>query len=103
MGRRGLLRMDTKLIVLLAVCCVLVCSAEQHARVRLANTKQCGPHETQCPDGCCPEENWVCCCCNMYCAATAADCPSVEEVVEMMEVVEVLGDPLPGDWVLLLP
>merc|ERR1739846_130490 len=30
-----------------------------------------------CPAGCCPEQNWFCCPDNMYCAATAADCPFV--------------------------
>merc|ERR1712002_1352464 len=36
--------------------------------------------------GCCPEQNWFCCPDNMYCAATAADCPFVsmkEKLVKM--------------------
>merc|ERR1711892_1526794 len=42
----------------------------------LVKSEQCGPDETTCPTGCCPEANWYCCCCGMYmCAATAADCP----------------------------
>merc|ERR1719348_2648656 len=39
-----------------------------------------------CPAGCCPEQNWFCCPDNMYCAATAADCPFVamkEKLVKM--------------------
>merc|ERR1719337_742765 len=36
----------------------------------------CGPDETECPAGCCPEANWFCCPDNRYCAATADDCPS---------------------------
>ena len=32
---------------------------------------------TECPAGCCPEYNWFCCPDNMYCAATAADCPAL--------------------------
>jgi hypothetical protein len=30
---------------------------------------------TECPGGCCPERKWYCCPDNIYCAATAADCP----------------------------
>merc|ERR1711892_1567445 len=42
----------------------------------LVKSEQCGPDQTTCPTGCCPEANWYCCCCDMYmCAATAADCP----------------------------
>ena len=29
--------------------------------VRLEVDRQCGPHETQCPDGCCPFEHGYCC------------------------------------------
>merc|ERR1711931_17296 len=36
---------------------------------KLVKSEQCGPHETSCPAGCCPD--------NLYCAATAADCPFV--------------------------
>merc|ERR1712043_129561 len=36
----------------------------------------CGPEETECPAGCCPEANWFCCPDNRYCAATADDCPA---------------------------
>merc|ERR1711878_250298 len=38
----------------------------------------CGPDETECPAGCCPEANWFCCPDNRYCAATADDCPSIK-------------------------
>merc|ERR1712106_100369 len=44
---------------------------------KMAANKQCGSDETSCPAGCCPEANWYCCPDNMYCAATAADCPFV--------------------------
>merc|ERR1712212_83641 len=44
---------------------------------KMAANKQCGPHETSCPAGCCPNEGWFCCPDNLYCAATAADCPFV--------------------------
>merc|ERR1712002_459679 len=43
---------------------------------KLALTKAgCGPDETECPAGCCPEANWYCCADNQHCAATAANCP----------------------------
>merc|ERR1711892_1199942 len=44
---------------------------------KMAANKQCGSDETSCPAGCCPEANWYCCPDNVYCAATAADCPFV--------------------------
>merc|ERR1712013_428338 len=52
--------------------------------VKMAAKKQCDG--TVCPAGCCPEQNWFCCPDNMYCAATAADCPFVamkEKLVKM--------------------
>ena len=30
-----------------------------------------------CPQGCCPEQGYVCCADNLYCAETAEDCPDV--------------------------
>merc|ERR1711874_686633 len=42
---------------------------------RLQKTKQC--EGTECPGGCCPEVGWYCCPDNVYCAASAADCPFV--------------------------
>merc|ERR1711990_964195 len=35
--------------------------------IKMAKSNQCGPDETPCPGGCCPDAS--------YCAATAADCP----------------------------
>merc|ERR1711983_636741 len=49
--------------------------AEKAQLMKMAKNRQCGPDETSCPAGCCPEANWFCCPDNMYCAATAADCP----------------------------
>lgn len=41
-----------------------------------AKTKQgCCSGGTECPAGCCPEDNWFCCSDNLYCAATEAECP----------------------------
>merc|ERR1719216_566960 len=54
--------------------------------VKMAAKAGCGPDETECPGGCCPEANWYCCPDGMYCAATAADCPFVsakEKLVKM--------------------
>merc|ERR1711971_583442 len=49
--------------------------AKKAQLMKLAKSKQCGSGETSCPAGCCPEAIWFCCPDNMYCAATAADCP----------------------------
>ena len=49
--------------------------AKKAQLMKMAKNRQCGPDETSCPAGCCPEANWFCCPDNMYCAATAADCP----------------------------
>ena len=39
-----------------------------------------------CPAGCCPEQNWYCCPDNIYCAATAADCPFVATKVQLVKM-----------------
>merc|ERR1711892_1657379 len=49
--------------------------AAKEKLTKMAANKQCGSDEASCPAGCCPEANWYCCPDNMYCAATAADCP----------------------------
>merc|ERR1711970_1319660 len=41
---------------------------------------------TECPAGCCPEVNWYCCPDNMYCAATADDCPFVAPKTKLVEM-----------------
>merc|ERR1711887_209589 len=41
---------------------------------------------TMCPAGCCPEVDWYCCPDNMYCAATAADCPFVAKKEKLMKM-----------------
>ena len=51
--------------------------------IKMSKTKQCGPDETDCPGGCCPEANWYCCPDAYYCAATAADCPFVEKKTQL--------------------
>merc|ERR1719367_602934 len=42
----------------------------------------CGPDETECPAGCCPEANWYCCSDNQYCAATPDDCPNGPKILK---------------------
>merc|ERR1711881_700396 len=57
--------------------------------VKMAAKAGCGPDETECPGGCCPEANWYCCPDGMYCAATAADCPfasAKEKLVKMVKM-----------------
>merc|ERR1712083_67147 len=54
--------------------------------VKMAAKAGCGPDETECPGGCCPEANWYCCPDGMYCAATAADCPFVSAKVRLTKM-----------------
>merc|ERR1712228_335541 len=46
----------------------------------------CGPDETECPAGCCPEANWFCCPDNMNCAATEDYCPFVAAKKELIKM-----------------
>ena len=48
--------------------------AKNNLLVELAKINQCGPDETDCPNGCCPHTNWYCCPDSFNCAARAADC-----------------------------
>ena len=63
---------------LLATCAVTLADcpvvAKKAQLIKMSKTRQCGPDETSCPGGCCPEANWFCCP-DDWCAATAADCP----------------------------
>ena len=38
---------------------------------------------TCCTAGCCPEVNWFCCPDNMYCAATEANCPLLNQALKL--------------------
>merc|ERR1712088_267249 len=49
---------------------------------KIAKTN-CGPDETECPAGCCPEANWYCCSDNQYCAATPDDCPNGPKILKI--------------------
>merc|ERR1712156_1193611 len=60
--------------------------AKKAQLMKMAKNRQCGPDETSCPAGCCPEANWFCCPDNMYCAATAADCPFVAKKAQLMKM-----------------
>merc|ERR1712126_233997 len=53
----------------------LMNSVMEHLAQLAASDEQCDG--TPCPAGCCPEVDWYCCPDNLYCAATAADCPFV--------------------------
>ena len=56
---------------------------------KLAKMEQCGPDETSCPSGCCPEPHWFCCGWpedDIYCAATADDCPFQDKRTELGRV-----------------
>merc|ERR1719216_531746 len=64
-----------KVFIALA-CLAAVASAGLVTKKSLAVRTTCGPDETECPAGCCPEANWFCCPDNRYCAATADDCPA---------------------------
>ena len=47
----------------------------QEKLMKMVTKRQCWPNQTSCPAGCCPNANWFCCPDNVYCAATALDCP----------------------------
>merc|ERR1712110_1330877 len=67
--------------------------------VKMAAKAGCGPDETECPGGCCPEANWYCCPGGMYCAATAADCPFVAKKTQLSKMAapkQCDGTPCPG-------
>merc|ERR1719481_2271945 len=58
-----------------------------------------GPGCAASPAGCCPEVNWYCCPDNLYCAATAADCPIVAakaQLVKMAAKKQCDGTPCPA-------
>merc|ERR1712042_238375 len=59
--------------LLVLACFAFFAVANGHQK--LVKSEQC--QGTMCPAGCCPEQDWFCCPDNMYCAATAADCPFV--------------------------
>ena len=65
---------------------LVVLSVASASRERLLRSEQCGPNETSCPAGCCPEANWYCCPDNIYCAATAADCPFIAKKERLMKM-----------------
>merc|ERR1712066_1077047 len=76
---------NMKVFIALA-CLAAVASAGLVTKKSLAVRTTCGPDETECPAGCCPEANWFCCPDNMYCAATSADCPFVAKKQKVMKM-----------------
>merc|ERR1711885_96836 len=71
----GTVRTDSPKMKLLLVLGFFGLMAMANGHQKLVKSEQCDG--TECPAGCCPEQNWYCCPDNMYCAATAADCPFV--------------------------
>ena len=71
--------------VFIALAFLAVAAASPSTRglnlIKLAKTN-CGPDETECPAGCCPEANWYCCSDNQYCAATPDDCPNGPKILK---------------------
>ena len=53
---------------------------------KLLKTEQCNDGEVWCPMGCCPEENGYCCPDDIFCAATASDCPFVAKREKLMKM-----------------
>ena len=52
--------------------------------VKISCEKQCSG--TPCPTGCSPEVMWYCCPDNLYCAATAADCPFAAAKAQLVKI-----------------
>ena len=62
--------------------------------IRVAKSNQCGPDETDCPNGCCPEANWYCCPDDFWpgCAPTAAECPFADKRVSLVKLAKTKTD-----------
>merc|ERR1712183_609098 len=75
-------RLNMKLLLALGFFGLLALANASVAK--LSGEKQCDG--TMCPAGCCPEQNWYCCPDNMYCAATAADCPFVAAKAKLVKM-----------------
>ena len=54
--------------------------------LKAETSNQCGPDETSCPCGCCPEFNWYCCQDDHYCASTAAGCPFLAKRTQLTKL-----------------
>ena len=58
-----------------------------HLITEAKNNHQCGPDETTCPNGCCPEADWYCCLVHdLYCAPTPGDCPFLPPRVPLVNM-----------------
>merc|ERR1712226_217835 len=73
--------MGAKMKLLLAIAGLL--AVAHGLNVKLTDNQCDG---TMCPAGCCPNVGWYCCPGNMYCAATAADCPFVAKKTQLMKM-----------------
>ena len=71
-------------LVALAALAVAAPQGKTDNLVTKSNSKQC--EGTECPAGCCPEVGWFCCPDNLYCAATAADCPAKDSINKIINL-----------------
>merc|ERR1712226_982354 len=98
--------MGAKMKLLLAIAGLL--AVAHGLNVKLPDNQCDG---TMCPAGCCPNVGWYCCPDNMYCAATAADCPFVAEKTQLMKMAKSQqcdgtmcpAGCCPQRWLVLLP
>eukprot|EP00091_Calanus_sinicus_P024689 TRINITY_DN8_c0_g1_i5.p2 TRINITY_DN8_c0_g1~~TRINITY_DN8_c0_g1_i5.p2 ORF type:complete len:124 (+),score=37.26 TRINITY_DN8_c0_g1_i5:94-465(+) len=93
----GTVRTNSLKMKLLLVLAVFGLMAMANGHQKLVKSEQC--QGTECPAGCCPEVDWYCCPDNMYCAATAADCPFVamkEKLVKMAAKKQCQGTECPA-------
>ena len=90
-------------LVALAALAVAAPQGKTDNLVTKSNSKQC--EGTECPAGCCPEVGWFCCPDNLYCAATAADCPAKKTISKAIKLAANntphrcygTGEPCPGN------
>ena len=71
-----------KAFAVLLVCMAMRLSTGFKIAPKEAKLKQCDPGELDCPWGCCPEADWVCCPCSwalIQCAPTVYDCDCLSE------------------------
>merc|ERR1712088_257871 len=88
MGRRKRTTMLSINVYLLVLGISVASLASGQPMSLMAKSKQCGPDETFCPAGCCPEPNWFCCPDLMSpgCAPTASECPFVAKRVSLVKM-----------------
>lgn len=63
----------SRFIVFLLTATVAMAFAAELTKLDPNEAKSC---PTQCPDGCCPEEKWVCCADHTHCDQDGSQCPN---------------------------